>query len=593
MTLTVQNIEKSYDRPVLKGVSHTFAGGGLYVIKGVSGCGKSTLFHILGGIETSFSGQISLDGESLEGRPDRLRELSGTVYQHSLLLSGLTVGENLLFIKNDPDRAEALCRELGVSELLDRLPEELSGGERQRVSLARALLRSPRILLVDEPTASLDKDNSAKIAELLARLRAEDRIILVATHERCFDELADEIIDLRYGQIASVRTFARPPAAPRGGKSPATAASREARPVGAFTYALKRGKGGLRLPALLPFALIFLVLLLLSTVQNRLSAEWVRFIEEDYPVDAFNLEAADFAALPEPRKSRLRVYEEYRASEGDVRAFYLADREDSVLAIKGMLEFGRFPEAPDQILVSHEYAESKLGGASRERVGERMTFLGRTFTVSGILYEIDWSLDDKKAGDGRNRDFHYYLGEDGYYRANPGVFHDRAAYNALRDVCQEAPAVPGASVNRFVLNVFDQKIGHAQELVDGVTSVLYGVLAASFLVVCVFVSSQIQIELFYRRRELGFLQIFGVEKRRVQKTVLAGYALRLLFSLLLSLALYGALWAAYLAVTGHAVIFNPLHIAALTALIALFYLLSVYASTAGFLKKSVMELITG
>lgn len=110
------------------------------------------------------------------------------------------------------------------------------------------------------------------------------------------------------------------------------------------------------------------------------------------------------------------------------------------------------------------------------------------------------------------------------------------------------------------------------------TAVLYGVLAVSFAIVCILVSAQIQIEIFYRRPERGFLQIFGVEKRRFKRTVLAGYALKLLFSLLLSLALYAALWAFYLAVTGHTVIFTPPHIAALAALIALFYLLSVLAS---------------
>ena len=209
MLLSIKNIEKEYDRPVLKNISYSFEAGKMYVIKGVSGCGKSTLLNILGGIETAFSGEICLDGETLKENPGGLKAACGYIYQQSLLLSGITVRDNLLLIRNDRKQVSKICRGLGISPLLDKLPDQLSGGERQRVAIARALLNDPRILLADEPTASLDEDNSLKIAQTLANLRSDNRILIVATHEHCFDALADEIIDLRYGVIDYVQTFTR------------------------------------------------------------------------------------------------------------------------------------------------------------------------------------------------------------------------------------------------------------------------------------------------------------------------------------------------------------------------------------------------
>ena len=99
---------------------------------------------------------------------------------------------------------DRLCAEAGIGDLLDRYPGELSGGERQRVSTVRALLTSPSILLADEPTASLDNRSSENIAGMISALRSENRIIIVATHEHCFDALADVIIDLDYGKIGKI-----------------------------------------------------------------------------------------------------------------------------------------------------------------------------------------------------------------------------------------------------------------------------------------------------------------------------------------------------------------------------------------------------
>lgn len=200
--LFLDHIEKSYDRTVLQNITCGFYEGRLYVIKGVSGSGKSTLLNIIGGLERSDGGNILLDERDVT-RKGILREQSAYIFQQSLLLSGITIMDNLLLIRNDSRYIRALAERFHVQELLEKLPTQLSGGERQRISIIRALLQEPAILLADEPTASLDEENSMNIAEVLAGLRKSGKTIIVATHEPYFDELADEILYLNYGTLES------------------------------------------------------------------------------------------------------------------------------------------------------------------------------------------------------------------------------------------------------------------------------------------------------------------------------------------------------------------------------------------------------
>lgn len=616
MLLSIKNIEKEYDRPVLKNISYSFEAGKLYVIKGVSGCGKSTLLNILGGIETAFSGEICLDRESLKENPGGLKAACGYIYQQSLLLSGITVRDNLLLIRNDRKQVSKVCRGLGIAPLLDKLPDQLSGGERQRVAIARALLNDPRILLADEPTASLDEDNSLKIAQTLANLRSDNRILIVATHEHCFDELADEIIDLRYGVIDSVQTFTR-------AKEEETSATRSSdgkkiKPVSTLAYNLKRERKQFRFLSVLPYALIFLVIMLVSTLQNCFYDEYFNFMRDKYPIDAFNLERIDYNSAPSSEyKDKIKVYESYTATEEDVTAYYLADRQDSVLSIDGMLEYGRFPSKEDEIIVSMDYVLAKLDNSipNKEHIGEKITFSGREFTISGIMFATNRSSEFDEGN--RVKSFFSYLGSDMYYRpitrtevisifipyetlktfASPdfesdylrcsykGLFDDDEAYAAIRQIA--LPPDASRTINHFETIVRD-----AQVSVDLTTKVVYYTLIACFVVACIFISSQVQIELFYRRKELGFLQIFGIQKKRVQQLVLTGYLMKLAISFLLGLGLYLLCLVFYCIGTGRLLIFNLLHAPALILAIAVFYFFSVFLSTKKFLKKNTIALIT-
>jgi len=198
--LNVQNISKDYPTPrgllrVLSDVSLSLAPGDAASIMGPSGTGKSTLLYIIGALEPPTSGSLTLNGQNPFTLNDkqlaafRNREI-GFVFQDHCLLPQCSVLENVLtptLISTNGtgvlERARQLIHQVGLSDRLDHRPAELSGGEKQRVSLARALITKPKLLLCDEPTGNLDHQSAEVVASMLLELhKQQETILLVVTH---------------------------------------------------------------------------------------------------------------------------------------------------------------------------------------------------------------------------------------------------------------------------------------------------------------------------------------------------------------------------------------------------------------------------
>jgi putative ABC transport system ATP-binding protein len=185
-------------------------------IMGPSGSGKSTLLHLIGALETPTSGTIALAGRRFEGLDDReltllRRDQIGFVFQFFNLLPALTAEENVLLPaliagrrdREIRDRAHALIDRVGLAERAHHLPSELSGGEQQRVSIARALVMEPKLVLADEPTGNLDSRSEAQVLELLSELnRSEGHTIVIVTHDPGAAAIASRVVFLRDGRIA-------------------------------------------------------------------------------------------------------------------------------------------------------------------------------------------------------------------------------------------------------------------------------------------------------------------------------------------------------------------------------------------------------
>jgi ABC-type lipoprotein export system ATPase subunit len=196
---------------VLAGVSFEVGAGEVVAVLGRSGSGKSTLLHLLGALDTPDAGQIVLAGERLTGRPPRtlarlrLRHV-GFVFQSFQLIEELTGEENVLLPARLPGakrggerRGRALIGELGLAEIAERRPHELSGGEQQRFAIARALVGDPELVLADEPTGNLDRENGAAVLSLLRGL--EGRAVVIVTHEPEAAAIADRVLQLRDGRL--------------------------------------------------------------------------------------------------------------------------------------------------------------------------------------------------------------------------------------------------------------------------------------------------------------------------------------------------------------------------------------------------------
>jgi putative ABC transport system ATP-binding protein len=200
----------------LDGVSIEIAAGEMVAIMGPSGSGKSTLLHLLGALETPTSGEIELAGRRFDGLDDRQltllrRDGIGFVFQFFNLLGTLSAEENVLLpalIAGRQDnemreRARGLLERVGLAPRAEHLPSELSGGEQQRVSIARALLMRPALVLADEPTGNLDSHSSREILDLLGELnRDEGHTIVMVTHDPAAAATAGRVVFLRDGELA-------------------------------------------------------------------------------------------------------------------------------------------------------------------------------------------------------------------------------------------------------------------------------------------------------------------------------------------------------------------------------------------------------
>jgi len=217
--IAAKGLAKSYSRGseqvhALKAVDFSVGKGEFVSIVGPSGSGKSTLLHLLGLLEAPSAGSIYLEGRETAGLKERdlvkvRRDSIGFVFQQFLLLPTLTVEENielpLLFSRKPvrPDRIKEIMDMLELSHRACHLPHQLSGGEMQRVSIGRALVNEPRIIMADEPTGNLDSATSQKIYGLFKMLNEKGLSLIVVTHNMELAGRADRLIRLRDGEICN------------------------------------------------------------------------------------------------------------------------------------------------------------------------------------------------------------------------------------------------------------------------------------------------------------------------------------------------------------------------------------------------------
>ena len=216
--IKIKNLTKKYEKnksiKVLNDITFNFEPGKTYSIMGPSGSGKSTLLNLLSLIDNPTAGSIEISNNKIKSnnkvKNDLIRAKKiGIIYQDKNLLSDFTALENVylpnLLVSKEKQKsielAKKLIKNVGMSSRINHFPNELSGGENQRIAIARALINDPDIILADEPTGSLDSDNAKLIFKILFNLKNKNRIIIFATHNRYFANMADCKIMMNDGNI--------------------------------------------------------------------------------------------------------------------------------------------------------------------------------------------------------------------------------------------------------------------------------------------------------------------------------------------------------------------------------------------------------
>jgi ABC-type lipoprotein export system ATPase subunit len=219
--ISIKNITKSFFNNrkinVLKKINYSFTKGKIYSLVGPSGSGKSTLLNVLSMIDKPTNGSLSIGGVQVNfnnnSKNDKIRSSKiGIIYQQNNLLPDFTALENIYLAglaltndkKNSINRAKKIIKTMGLSSRESHFPSELSGGEMQRIAMARALINEPEIILADEPTGSLDYTTAKEVFNVLYNLKNKNRLIIYATHNRFFANMADCKLEMIDGNIRTI-----------------------------------------------------------------------------------------------------------------------------------------------------------------------------------------------------------------------------------------------------------------------------------------------------------------------------------------------------------------------------------------------------
>ena len=221
---TLKNVTKEFPSgdgvlKVLKGINLDIYKNEFVVVLGESGCGKSTMMNIVGGMDFLTDGTLTIEGKDFSHPTDAeltkyRREYIGFIFQAYNLMPNLTALENVQFIaelvKDPMDAAEAIDK-VGLSARANNYPGQMSGGQQQRVSIARAIVKKPKLILADEPTAALDYTTSIEVLSVIEDIvKNQGTTVLMVTHNAEIARMADRVVKLRNGKVASIKKNMHP-----------------------------------------------------------------------------------------------------------------------------------------------------------------------------------------------------------------------------------------------------------------------------------------------------------------------------------------------------------------------------------------------
>lgn len=546
--IQLQNITKKFDREVLKNVTLQFKEGNIYVLKGISGSGKTTLLNILSVLDTHYDGKYLFDNIDVKKANKNKRKMVmnqiSYVFQKSLLFKHLTVKENLLFIKNDESKILDYAKIFQVTDLLNKKVESLSGGEKQRIALIRALLLESKLLLLDEPTSSLDPKNSLLFAQTLKKLNIEDKIIIIATHKNIYDELANVILRIDYGQITVQKESLRNQNSKKDNTIPKTSPKTYKMD---FLFVKRRKKIRIFL-GILTLLLFFAIFSGVSIIKN-IQLEYIKYQANVHPLHV--IEVMDKETTSNLTDVMQKQYENYQIEGSGYKAYILLDKEDSFWLEDTILVAGEYPSNENEIIVNEEFARNYFGNLKNDEIiGKTIVVKNQSFIIAGMIHhtEYDNAVYQKIP-------FYREIESNEENSIKPAIFipykkmqeignikeHNSALITVSKQLAIELyyqnnsnPNYHGSYLNLVWTNELSQ--GYSNLL--SYTWIGFGILFVILFFIFIFVMNKITTELSYRKREFGYMQLFRVSKKRILRIYLIDYLLEIVISFILATILY-------------------------------------------------------
>lgn len=527
--IQIRNITKTYDRKVLDGVSHDFHRGKLYVIRGVSGCGKTTLLNIIGGLETNYEGFYYFNGEEV-GKDkkilEKVRSNIGYIFQESLLFANLNVRENLMFIKNDNEKIEELAKRLGVENLLNKMPNELSNGERQRISIIRALLFDPDVMIADEPTAALDHLRCIDIEDVLYQLRDMGKVVIVSTHDISFGKQADEILQLDYGKMESSRLYEIKAVH----EEKKIKKSKSMWKIDAI-YCIRRGKK-MNVGSTIIYTIIFCIFLMICAIRLNFQNVFEAYIYGNYPCHVIS-DMSSTEDLIETYSKDIKIYEDYHFEDGRQHVNGLFDKTDSVFSIPGAISYGKFPEQNEEVLVNTIYVKNVLElDHAEDAIDKKIKVKGQEYHITGVISDDEKLMEKLYESDD-------YLDENYMDKNNVFMPYDEIkAVRTFHESKQRMIAVyPALKDKEICINMYTYWQHYASELVSNINffmDVFLLIALALLFIMFLFMLNIIRVEMMYRKREIGYMRLFSISKKRIHHMIMFDYLMKVGISLILS-----------------------------------------------------------
>lgn len=542
MLVNLQAISKQYDsRKILDKFSYTFCDTGFYLLFGESGCGKTTLLNILSGMTEFEDGHISIAGKDFHTSVqwDQIRDIVGYVTQNSFFIDYLTIGEQLELTGCKKADISILLARFKLEEYEQKYPSQLSGGEKQRLSIVQALLQNKKILLLDEPTASLDEENKRLVFETLSMV-SRQILVICSSHDESAKRYADSIIE--FTELDKIKPQTEHQSAANGICTDSVEQEKK-HAVTLYPYykkwfSYKGREKRSTVSIMIIYFVAFIALFLGDTPSHKLSQS----IEHVYKINQCGVTVYDngqqlFEVL-DSAENMLDPVMIYNGSAPDITAsgsshdpvdYGVLPSDPNAFALKDHIAFGHYFDSADQIMLSANRAAEY--GDPAELIGHTITlnmYDGyHSFEIAGIFEAFsDTDLQYLRQGLNLNGNDCIYLNSAYVQRFQNDVnfnwmgqrtyviyFSDYTSMQVFQD-----------DISALGFRVADSQIEYT--ILEQFSILFYFLLPFSLVIMLcsvLFYFQTKQMELAYNKHLLLMYDYLGFDKKEVKRCYIKGF----------------------------------------------------------------------